>query len=300
MTERTLVIGGASKAAVAFRRLASQTGRPVTVLVRRPDTVLDNERHILVEDYFMPPADAFQQAGCAINFAGAPRQPTEAALVRLNVEGPLRLAAEARDHGVLRFVQISSLSVLGGARDIDHATPTQPVTLYGRTKRDAEEGLRRAARPDFRPLIVRAPIIYGPQGGGKLSQLVRLWALARVLPAPRNLQPRSIVHVDNLALALALALNGDDELIYPCDPEPFDLGRLRAALGAEGIRVHLLRLPSSAFALLEQATPGIYESLYGRSLVAPRSNAPLPPNAIGLDTALRDLIRAHRKRKSDA
>lgn len=300
MTGRTLVVGGSSQAAVAYRRLAQKAGRPVTVLLRRPADVLDNERHILVEDYFMPPAPAFQQVGCVVNFAGAPRQPTEAALVRLNVDGPLQLAAAARDSGVLRFVQISSLSVLGRTRDIDHASPIQPASLYGRTKRDAEEGLRRLARADFRPLIARAPLIYGPRRGGKLSQLVRLWAAMRVLPAPQDLQPRSMVHVDNLALALELALNGDDEIIYPCDPEPFDLARLQTALRAEQIHALLLRMPSSAFALLERAAPGVYDSLYGRSLVAPRSRAPLPPNALSLDTALRDLVRAHRKRKFDA
>lgn len=297
---KTLVIGGASKAAVAFRRNAARIGRPVTVLVRRPDVALENETHVLVEDYFLPPGCAFDDVSCALNFAGAPKQPTEAALVRLNVEGPLSLAAQARERGVSRFVQISSLSVLGGAKDINHATAVKPITLYGRTKRDAEDGLRRLASSSFQPLIARAPIIYGPRGGGKLSQLVRLWKLVRALPAPRVLQPRSMVHVDNLALALELALSAEDDLIYPCDPEPFDLARLMAALRAEGVHAHLLRLPSSAFTLLERAAPGMYESLYGRSLVVPRSRAPLPGNALNLDAALRDLIRAHLKRKFDA
>lgn len=300
MTARTLVIGGASKAATAFRRNAARGGRPVIVLVRRPDTVLENETHIQVEDYFLPPGRAFDGVDCLVNFAGSPSQPTEAALARLNAEGPLALAAAARERGVSRFVQISSLSVLGGAADIDHATPVNPRTLYGRTKRDAEEGLRRLASPSFRPLIARAPIIYGPRGGGKLSQLVRLWAVAGMLPAPRNPQPRSMVHVDNLALAIELALKGDDDLIYPCDPEPFDLVRLRDALRAERVRAHLLPLPSGVFTVLERAVPGMYESLYGRSLVAPRSRAPLPGHALNLDAALRDLIRAHLKRDIDA
>jgi nucleoside-diphosphate-sugar epimerase len=300
MSDRTLVVGGASKAAIAWRRNAAKEGRPVTVLVRRPDTPLENETHIQVEDYFAPPPEAWNGVAHIINFAGAPFQPTEAALVRLNVEGPLALAAEARARGVSRFVQISSLSVLGGAQDIDHATPANPKTLYGRTKRDAEDGLRALDTADFRPLIARAPIIYGPQGGGKLSQLVKLWAAARLLPAPSTLQPRSMVHVHNLALAIDLALPGDETLIYPCDPEPFDLSRLRNALRAEGVGAHLVPAPSPLFTLLERAAPGMYESLYGRSLVVSDSRASLPGDALNLDTALRGLIRADLKRTFDA
>lgn len=300
MTGRVLVIGGASKVAIAWRAVATRAGRPVTVLTRRPETAAANETLVRVHDYFTPPAEVFRGVQHVINFAGAPTQPTEAELVRLNAEGPVRLAAEARDRGVDRFVQISSLSVLGGARDIDFATPVRPKTLYGRTKRDAEEGLARLATERFRPLIARAPIIYGPQGGGKLSQLIRLWRMVKVLPAPTRLEPRSMVHVHNLALALDLALTQDDELIYPCDPEPFDLIRLRDALRAEGVNARLLRLPTVSFGLLEAVAPNMYESLYGRSLVAPDSRALLPGDAINLDTALRDLIRAGLKRTSDA
>lgn len=300
MTGRTLVVGGASKAAMAWRRQAAEQGKPVTVLVRRPDTPFENEVHVLVEDYFAPPPQALDGVETLINFAGAPSQPTEEGLVRLNVEGPLHLAAEARGRGVSRFVQISSLSVFGGAEDIDHATPPAPKTLYGRTKRDAEEGLRRLAAPGFAPLIVRAPIIYGPQGGGKLGQLIRLWAAARWLPAPKALEPRSMVHVRNLAFAIDTALTRNDEIIFPCDPEPFDLSRLSDALRSEGIGARLLRAPSPLFTVLERALPGMYESLYGRSLVAPESRAPLPGNALSLDAALRELIRAELKRNFDA
>lgn len=300
MTARTLVIGGASRAAIAWRRNAARAGLPVTVLTRKPVPGSDNETQFVVGDYFAPPAEVFDEVGCVMNFAGAPTQPTEAALIRLNVEGPVRLAVAARDRGAARFVQISSLSVFGGAEDIDDATPIQPRTSYARTKRAAEEGLRRLETSGFSPLIVRAPLIYGPQGGGKLSQLVRLWSTLRVLPAPSVLQPRSMVHVHNLALALDGAVDRGDRLIYPCDPEPFDLAKLRDALRAEGVGVRLFSAPPLLFRLLERARPAMYESLYGRSLVAPGSRAPLPRDAMNLNTALRGLIRAGLKRDSNA
>lgn len=109
-----------------------------------------------------------------------------------------------------------------------------------------------------------------------------------------------MVHVHNLALALDGAVDRGDRLIYPCDPEPFDLAKLRDALRAEGVGVRLFSAPPLLFRLLERARPAMYESLYGRSLVAPGSRAPLPRDAMNLNTALRGLIRAGLKRDSNA
>ncbi len=302
MTDPLLVVGGGSRAARSFRALRSRLGLKTTVLTRAPCPMLAGETHLTTPDYFAPPPRTFDGVGMIVNFVGATSRPGHTDLMRLNAEGPVCLATLARSAGATGFVQLSSLSIFGGAEDIDHQTVPAPKSAYGRSKLAAERGLLPLSGTEFPIILARAPIIYGPDGGGKLSQLVRLWSAMRLLPAPRRLEPRSMVHVDNLAWALHGAIeDGRPGIVYPCDPEPFDLARLRDAIRVEtGRGVRLQTLPSVAFALLAKAAPGVYESLYARSLVATGSRAPLPAEAMNLDTSLRDLVRAELKRTADA
>jgi len=293
---RPLIVGGASKAAKAFRQLAAERAIPTCVLTRREISALPGETHVRVSDYFSVPDEVLMGVTCVLNFVGAPGGLAEDALRRLNATGPVELAAQARAAGVSWFVQLSSLSIFGDAEDIEEDSPTRAESLYGQTKLAAEEGLSRLADDGFGVLLVRAPLIYGPDGGGKLSQLIRLWLTIRWLPAPRRLEPRSMVHVRNLASGILTALEANVAgPLFVCDPESFDLERLAAAIRSEERPAALIRLPSAAFAPLEKLAPGLYRSLYGRSVVGPGSRAPLGPEAINIDEALRSLVRAHRR-----
>lgn len=287
-----LVVGGGSRSGVAFRDLAAREGRAVTVLARRSLATGANERLVVVEDYFAPPQEVFDGAPVVVNFAGAPSQQTEAALWRLNADGPAALARHARDCGAVGFVQLSSLSIYGGARDIDAGVAASPASLYGRTKLRAEETLGRLETPTFFIVILRAPMIYAPGGGGKLAQLAGLWARTKVLPAPRTLEARSMVHVDNLAAAILEAIDdGRSRTAFATDHDPFDLLRLKEAFAMEGKAVSLLRLPAAAFWPLKFGAPGTYESLFGRSRVAP-GDAVLPRRErITLADGLRQIVR---------
>lgn len=302
MTAPIVVVGGNSRSARSFRALMSRLGITTRVLIREPGLALEGEDHILTSNYFEPPIGVFDGAGVVVNFVGTTTGPREQDLMWLNAEGPVQMAGLARAAGATGFVQLSSLSIFGGAEDVDHDTVPAPKSSYGRSKLAAETGLLQLSRADFRILIARAPMIYGPNGGGKLSRLIRLWKAIGVLPAPHELQPRSMVHVDNLSLAIHTAIeDGRTGVIYPCDPAPFDLRRLRDVIRIESRhRVRLLSTPSLFFVLLAKAAPGVYESLYARSLVAIESRAPLPAEALSLDMSLHDLVRAEMERTTNA
>jgi nucleoside-diphosphate-sugar epimerase len=290
---RLLVVGGHSRAALAFRRAALASGQfDVAFLVRRSGDIAPGEVQHVVQDYFAPPDEVFSDIDCLVNFTGAPSLPSADDLWRLNAQGPIQLAERAKSAGVRRFIQLSSLSIFGGAEDIGRDTRPAPKTLYGRTKLAAEEGLQRLAGPQFSVVLARAPLIYGPDGGGKLFQLVRLLRKVRLFPVPNPLQPRSMVHVNNLALGLLVLAQGrESEAAFIMDPTPFRLDRLVAVLraaGGEGIG--LITLPSVVFRLLQAAAPGAYESLYRRSLIRAEDGVPLPPHALALEQSLLDVL----------
>lgn len=122
---------------------------------------------------------------------------------RVNVDGTLKLARQAADAGVNRFIFISSAKVNGEStpcgKPFSERDVPYPVDFYGRSKFEAEEGLRAlSAISPMEVVIIRPPLVYGPGVKANFAALMR--AVARGVPMPLasidNL--RSYVGVDNL------------------------------------------------------------------------------------------------------
>jgi len=136
-----------------------------------------------------------------------------AALFRtVNTEGTIRLAREAARVGVRHLLFMSSVKVNGEAT---HGTPftfedtPAPADAYARSKWEAEQGLASlagASLEHFRVTIFRAPLVYGPKVRGNFLALLRLVASGWPLPFAAIDNRRSLLFVENLADAVALAL----------------------------------------------------------------------------------------------
>ncbi|MCF6287282.1 MAG: bifunctional SDR family oxidoreductase/aminotransferase class I/II-fold pyridoxal phosphate-dependent enzyme, partial [Candidatus Hydrogenedentes bacterium] len=81
----------------------------------------------------------------------------------INVESSLELARQAMGAGIPRFLFASSCAVYGQGvfARLDEASPANPVSTFGRTKRAAEEGLLAMASATFQPIVVRAGTLFG-------------------------------------------------------------------------------------------------------------------------------------------
>jgi nucleoside-diphosphate-sugar epimerase len=125
-----------------------------------------------------------------------------------NVRAARVAAQAARRAGVPRFVLLSSIGVNGNVthgRPFTETDKPAPVEPYARSKLRCEQEVRRCL--DGGPtdwVIVRPPLVVGPDAPGNFGRLVR--AVDRGLPLPlgsiRN--QRSLVGVDNLCDALLL------------------------------------------------------------------------------------------------
>ena len=123
---------------------------------------------------------------------------------QVNVEGTHNLARQAAQAGVRRFIFVSSIKVNGETTLL--GCPFQaddepaPVDAYGRSKAQAEAGLRQLAQETgMEVVIIRPPLVYGPGVRGNFSTLL-FWA-ARSLPLPlgaATANRRSLVALDNL------------------------------------------------------------------------------------------------------
>ena len=91
----------------------------------------------------------------------------------INVQGTLNLARQAAEVGVRRFVFISSIGVNGAEsfhrpfRPEDEVAPHSP---YAVSKYEAEIGLLSiAAETGLEIVIIRPPLVYGPNASGKTT-----------------------------------------------------------------------------------------------------------------------------------
>ena len=122
---------------------------------------------------------------------------------KVNVHGTLDLAKHAANMGVRRFIFVSSIGVNGNfslSRFSEIDTPN-PQGLYASSKYKAELGLMELARhSDMEVVIIRPPLVYGPEPLGNFSLLLR--AVTKGYPMPLGSvieNKRSLIALENLA-----------------------------------------------------------------------------------------------------
>ncbi len=177
-----------------------------------------------------------------------------AAFRRTNVSGSLRLAEQAASAGVRRLVYLSSIKVNGETgvfRETDAPSPEDP---YGVSKCEAENGLRAiAARSGLEVVIIRPPLVYGPNVKGNFQWLMH--AVARGVPLPLGAvhNSRSFVALDNLVdlivtcIAHPAAVN---QVFFVSDGEDISTTALITRLGlAMERRPRLIPVPAALLML---------------------------------------------------
>lgn len=174
----------------------------------------------------------------------------------INVELSKRVVAAALAGGITRCVYLSSIKVNGESslRDDGHLhaytgdDPPAPADHYGRSKLAAEMALTALWPAAHGALtLLRPPLVFG---AGQLGNMARLMALvARGLPLPFAAidNRRSLIYVENLVAAIALAL-GITSAGVRCytlaDVEISTPALVRALAGGLGVQANLVALPA--------------------------------------------------------
>ena len=129
-----------------------------------------------------------------------------------NVDLTVNLARQAAWAGVRRYIFISSVKVNGeetapGCPFTAADTP-QPQDPYGVSKMEAEQALAAiAAQTGLEVVIIRPPLVYGPEVRANFGALLR--AVARGVPLPLGAihNRRSLVALDNLVDLIVTCIN---------------------------------------------------------------------------------------------
>lgn len=131
---------------------------------------------------------------------------------KVNVAGTVRLAQQAAEAGVRRFIFISSVKVNGectdGRRPYTADDLPAPCDPYGVSKYEAEEALRRvSAETGMEVVIIRPTLVYGP--GVKANFRNMMSWLKKGIPLPFGAihNKRSLISIDNLVSLITVCLS---------------------------------------------------------------------------------------------
>jgi nucleoside-diphosphate-sugar epimerase len=128
---------------------------------------------------------------------------------KVNAAGTKRLAEQAEQAGVRRFVLLSSVKAAADSTGDDaivETEPTNPHTPYGISKLEGERALWDAARR-MEAVVLRPPLVYGPGVKANFRALLRLVDSGLPLPLGSVRNRRSVISRDNLTSAIASAMS---------------------------------------------------------------------------------------------
>lgn len=124
----------------------------------------------------------------------------------VNVAGTERLAQVAAEKGVRRLVYVSSIGVNGnstGFKPFTEDSIPAPYSPYTVSKYEAEHALLNvASQTALEVVIIRPPLVYGPNNPGNFLRLLKLVQRGLPLPLESVANRRSMVYLQNLVDAL--------------------------------------------------------------------------------------------------
>jgi UDP-glucose 4-epimerase len=131
----------------------------------------------------------------------------------INVDATVELAKLAVESGVKRFVFISSVKAggdLASGKCINESDQNEPEGVYGKSKREAELKLLKIGNESgMHVSIIRPSLVYGPNVKGNLQLMLSGVKKGWFPPLPETNNKRSMIHVDDLVLAILLVADDD-------------------------------------------------------------------------------------------
>lgn len=132
---------------------------------------------------------------------------------KVNRDLVIEVAKKAKADGVGQFIFLSSMSVYGTETGvITKETTPAPKTNYGKSKLQAEEGIRPLADDSFAICTLRPPMVYGKGCKGNFQTVCKLVRKSPVFPKVNN--ERSMIYIDNLCAFVKLCVDRSLQGLY--------------------------------------------------------------------------------------
>ncbi|PKF49212.1 UDP-glucose 4-epimerase family protein [Enterovibrio nigricans] len=212
---KLLITGGSGF--VGSRLIAVSKERHIDHRVQIRKQIGEDAHHIEVSDIGPDTdwSDALQGIDVVVHCAARVHQMKETesealtAYRHTNTLGTLRLAQQASEAGVKRFVFLSSIKVNGEQTERGNpfvpAIDTLPIDPYGLSKYEAEIGLKQISEDTgMEVVIIRPPLVYGEGVKANFLSMMNLIRKGVPLPFVAINNKRSFVYRENLISLILL------------------------------------------------------------------------------------------------
>lgn len=187
---------------------------------------------------------------------------------KVNRDLTIETARKAKAEGVKQFIFMSSIIVYGDSsninrkRVIDINTVPYPANFYGKSKLQAEDGLRLLEADVFKIVNLRPPMIYGRGSKGNYPKLVKFALKLPVFPDVDN--QRSMLHIDNLCELIRLIIDNEERgLFFPQNAEYVKTSEMvRLIAQTHGKKIRLTRVFNPLLMLLGRFS-GLVNKAFG-------------------------------------
>ncbi len=120
----------------------------------------------------------------------------------INRDLAITVAKKAKDEGVKTFIFTSSMAIYGddspiGKYDSLNENDFNPQEAYAKSKFEADLPIQKLESLIFKTIILRLPMVYGPNSKGNFPKLEKIANQLFFIPNIQN--KRSVLHIDNLS-----------------------------------------------------------------------------------------------------
>ena len=143
---------------------------------------------------------------------------------KVNRDLPIEVAKKAKNEKVKQFIFMSSMIIygadgkIGEKKVIDDKTEKEPIDFYGKSKSEADEAIQKLEDENFKTIIIRTPMVYGPGCKGNFPKLKKIAKISPIFPDIEN--ERSMIYIDNLCEFLKQVIDKEETgIFYPQNKE---------------------------------------------------------------------------------
>lgn len=224
-------------------------GHQVTIMVRDPEEVPERWSVQIIQQNHIGATRAAQFEGqdVVVHLAGVAHDHAadKSEYETVNVGGTISVVNACVSAGVKRLIYLSSVKVNGPyeGEPFSPRSAKRPDDEYGRSKLKAEDMVK--AQTTLETVIVRVPLVYGPNVKGNFASLVKLVKLGLPLPFGSITARRSYLSTDNLNDLLVHCLTSSEvagKVVYGSDPDSLTLPQLLNLIAA-GMERPLMLMP---------------------------------------------------------
>ncbi len=183
----------------------------------------------------------------------------------------LKIAENAKKSGIRQFIFLSTCKVYGPTISdnevLNEGSICSPDDPYGRSKYEAETGLRKLEDENFVLSIIRTPLVYGEGVKANMLSILKLIERFPLLPFGNIENRRSFTYIENLVGFIdAVIEKKANGTFIAKDEEALSTTELVNILSKYlNRKLKLFKLPTFVLKFISFVTPSIFDRLFGSS-----------------------------------